>query len=653
MDHSMSAQNSEDVFVLPCSFAQQRLWLVSQISADSPFYNIHASIRIDLQIERSAMEKAVNDLLARHESLRTAIAWEEVHPVQRIVAGLTTPVAFDDLAGVAPEEAMHRTLALSEAEAIRPFDLTAWPLIRFRLVRLPQARTVLMVTIHHIVADAWSMGIIFRELWEFYCAAIERRAPKLPELPIQYADFAVWQRDRLDGETLERLLAHWRRRLDGLPTLELSTDFPRPAVASHNGRTHTFRFSESLSGAVLALSRLVGATPYMTLLAVFTELLHRYTGQTDIVVGAPVAGRERAELENVVGFFVNSLVLRLDRSGDPSFLALLERVRAATVEALAHQELPFERLVEEIQPGRNLSHNPLFQVTFQFLATPAGTASRSDVLLDVQRGSANFDLGFDLWLNGDRIEGRIDYATDLYRADTIERMLGHFIALAEQAVARPEARAGSFDMPTPGERATILDVWRGTTSSYPRDATIHELFAEQAAKAPQRTAVVAEDGTLTYGELEKLSRRVVHALAAKGVRRGDRVGLQLPRGVMQVVGMLAVLRAGAAYVALDPELPSRRRAQLVADAGLRAILAATLDGGARSAAWIDIAAAAAAAAAERRMRRCRRKEARTISLMWPIRRDRPANQKASWPATAASSAWFATATSVRSVRRTR
>jgi amino acid adenylation domain-containing protein len=596
MDHSMAAQNSEEVFVLPCSFAQQRLWLVSQISADSPFYNIHASIRIDSRLERSAMEKATNDLLARHESLRTAIAWEEAHPVQRIAACLTIPVTFDDLGEVSPEEATHRTLALSQAEATRPFDLAMWPLIRVRLVRLPQLRTVLMVTIHHIIADAWSMGIIFREIWELYCAAIERRPPNLVELPIQYADFAVWQRDRLKGEKLERLLAYWRRKLDDLPTLELPTDFPRPAVASHNGRTYAFRFSESLSSGVLALGRSAGVTPYMTLLAVFTELLHRYTGQTDIVVGAPVAGRERAELENVVGFFVNSLVLRLDRSGDPSFLALLERVRAATVEALAHQELPFERLVEEIRPGRNLSHNPLFQVTFQFLATPAGTASRSDVLLDVQRGSANFDLGVDLWLNGDRIEGRIDYATDLYGADTIERMLGHFICLAEQAVALPEASARAFDMLTAGERAIILDVWRGSTSSYPRDKTIHELFAEQTAKAPQRTAVVAEDGMLTYGELSELSQRAAHALAAKGVRRGDRVGLELPRGLMQVVGMLGILRVGAAYVALDPELPSMRRALLVADGRLRAILGSRPDGDVVGPELIDIADAASEAA---------------------------------------------------------
>ncbi len=596
MDTSAAAQNSEDVFVLPCSFAQQRLWLVSQISTDNPAYNIHASIRLDLRIESSAMEEAVNKLLARHESLRTAFSWDDVHPVQRIAATLTTSVAFDDLGAVGPEEAGRRTLALSHAEATRPFDLAMWPLVRFRLVRLPQTRSVLMVTIHHIIADAWSMGVIFRDLWELYSAVIERRPPKLPDLPIQYADFGAWQRQRLKGEVLEQLLAYWRRQLDNLPAFELCTDFPRPVISTHRGRTHNFRFSDGLSSGVLALARAAGATPYMALLAIFVELLHRYSGENDIVIGAPVAGRERAELENLIGFFVNSLVLKLDRSGDPTFLELLDRVRAVTVEALAHQELPFERLVEEIKPDRNLSQNPLFQVTFQFLAAPTDKTGRSDALLDVQRGSANFDLGFDLWLNGGRIEGRIDYATDLYRGDTIERMLGHFIRLAEQAVAQPRARAGSFDMLTAQERTTVLDVWRGVTSSYPRDKTIHALFLEQATRTPCQPAVTAADGELSYEELELRSRCVAGALTSRGVRRGDRVGLRLPRGIMQVVGMLGILRAGAAYVALDSELPSRRLGQFVADAGLRTILADTDRQECEGVEWIDVVAAAAESA---------------------------------------------------------
>jgi hypothetical protein len=416
-----------DVFAFPLSFAQQRLWFLDQLVPGNAFYNIPAAFRFSFALNEAVLRRTLDEIVRRHESLRTTFRVERGEPFQVVTPELTLELPVIDLRSMPSAVRESEASRLAADEARRPFDLERGPLIRTTLVRLGETDYLFLLTLHHIVSDGWSMLVLSRELTALYTAFAMDRPSPLPDLAVQYPDYAVWQRESLAGENLEAELAWWRERLAHLPVLQLPTDRPRPTVATYEGAAEPLRLPATLCAALRSLSQREGATLFMTLLSGFAVLLHRYSGQTDIVVGAPVAGRNRAELEGLIGFFVNTLVLRADLSGDPTFRELLGRVRQATSAAYAHQELPFEKLVEELQPERDLGRNPLFQVIFQLfshLGLDPTSHQGQGAPVGVQRGAAVFDLAFNLWEGPAEVVGQIEFSTALYDAGTVARMAG-------------------------------------------------------------------------------------------------------------------------------------------------------------------------------------------------------------------------------------
>src|SRR5262249_34396338 len=455
------------------------------------------------------------------------------------------------------------------------FDLARGPLLRANLLQLGEADYVFLLVMHHIVTDGWSMGVFFRELTELYGAFVIGRPSLLAELPIQYADYAVWQRQWLDGEVRQRQVAYWKEQLADLSVLELPTDRPRPAVQSFRGAHHALRLEAGLAAGLRQLSQREGVTLFMTLLAAFQTRLHRYTGQDDIVVGSPIAGRNRAELEELVGFFVNTLVVRTDVSGDPSFVDLLKRVHQVAINAYAHQDLPFEMLVEELQPERDLSRNPLFQVMLQLQTdTTVRKEAAQEALptFNVPTGMAMFDLSWSFWDSPEGLIGQIEYNTDLFDATTIERLATHFMRLLEGVVADPAARLSELPLLSADERRQLLVDWNDTDTDYPRDACIHDLFERQVERTPDAIAVVYGDEQLSYAQLNSRANQLAHHLQRLSVRPDVMVGVFLERSVDMVVALLAVLKAGGAYVPLDVTYPKERLASMLEDARASVIL---------------------------------------------------------------------------------
>ena len=467
----------------------------------------------------------------------------------------------------------HHTI---EEEARRPFDLSRDSLMRCAVLRLDMQDHILLVTMHHIVSDGWSIGLFARELGVLYEAYTRGRLFTLPALPIQYADFAEEQRRRMKGEVLEKELRYWKKQLAGAPpVLELPTDRPRPTMQRFQGAYHSTMLPTHLLEGLRRLSRSEGATLFMTLLAAFQLLLHRYTGQTDILVGAPIAGRTRQEVENLIGFFINTLVLRTDLSGNPTFRELLSRVRAVTLDAYEHQALPFEKLVEELHPRRDLSLSPLFQVMFALQNMPKAPFQLAELIsspIAVDSGIAKFDLS----LFADETEGglhlRLVYNTDLFDRETVERMAGHFQTLLEGISANPDQRIGSLPILTGAERHQLLVSWNDTQRVYPRNKCIHQLFEDQAVKHPMDTALVFQDQYITYTELNAKANRVAHHLIKCGVGPEVMVGVCMARSVDMVVGILGILKAGGAYVPLDPAYPEDRLSFMLADARIHLVV---------------------------------------------------------------------------------
>jgi hypothetical protein len=454
-------QRGDKTKCFPVSFAQERLWFLDQFEPGSPFYNIPAAVRLEGRPDAAALARALSLVARRHESLRTTFASLAGRPVQLVHPPSAAELPVSDLRRLAPAEARAAAERLAAEEARRPFDLSRGPLLRARLLLLPGGGGALLLTMHHIVSDGWSMGLLFRELGEAYESERRGRPLRLPELPVQYADFAQWQRRRLAGPALSRLLSYWRGRLSGAPPLlELPADRPRPPAQGFRGATRLFSLGAGTSAALKALAQREGVTLFMALLAAFKALLYRYTGRADLVVGTPIAGRDRRETEGLIGFFVNTLVLRTDLSGDPSFRRLLARVREVTLGAYEHQELPFERLVEELQPERSRSYTPIFQVVFavQNLPTwpvPEGDAppppDPSEGGPEIGTGTAKFDLTVSMGEAGQILMGAFEYSTDLFEAATIGRMIGHFKTLIEAAVADPDRRLSDIRLLTEDE----------------------------------------------------------------------------------------------------------------------------------------------------------------------------------------------------------
>ena len=554
---------------IPCSFAQQRLWFLDQLEPESSGYIIPYGVSIHGSLDTRALTRALQELLARHESLRTGFGSDDESPVQWIAPDAVLSIETIDLTSIAGASDRDREMKrILREEAERPFDLARPPLFRARLLRLAENEHVLLLILHHIVSDAWSFGVLFKELAATYEAFATGRPSPLPELPIQYADFAVWQRDWLSGEVLDRQLAFWRKQLAGASgILELPTDRPRPARQSYRGAHRRFTFSRATKDGLNQLARSEGATLFMVLFAAFNTLLTRYTGEQDIIVGAPIANRSRPELESLVGFFVNTLPLRTDLTGDPTFRELLRRVREVTLEAYSHQDLPFEKIVRDLRPERELGRNPLFQVMFILQNTPRRPLKLLGLTLEpleMDTGTTIFDITASLAEEPDGLSCSIEYSRDLFDPATIGRMGNHFRTLLEGIVASPETRISALPLLTEAERRQILVDWNQTEEDYP-GASISELFEAQAERTPDRTAIVGSFGGISYRDLNARANRLAHHLRKRGVRPESLVGVCLERSIDSTVSLLAVLKAGGAWVPLDPTHPARRLAFLIED----------------------------------------------------------------------------------------
>jgi amino acid adenylation domain-containing protein len=561
---------------LPLSFAQERLWFLNRVDPDSPFYNVPAALRLSGALHAEALERALGEVVRRHEALRTVFEERDGVPAQ-VVAPFTGFVLaredWTEIEGPEREEVLRARLA---AAAARPFDLVAGPLFRATLIRLGAAEHVLLLCTHHVVSDEWSMGIFFRELAALYAAAAQGGEAALPVLPVQYADFAVWQREQLRGDVLERDLAWWRERLAGAPALlELPTDRPRPALQTYRGARERIELSRGLLERLRALGRGEGATQFMVLLGAFQLLLAKYTGGGDVVVGSPAAGRTRGEVEGLIGFFINALVLRTDFSGDPPFREVLRRVRETTLGAYGRQEVPFGRLVEELRPERSLSHSPLFQVLFvvdDADDTPLRLPGVQAGVVELDVPVAKFDLSLGLAVGGGRFGATLEYATDLFERGTVLRMLAHLARVLEQVAADPALPLSRVELLSAAERVQVLDEWSAGPAAAAPDACIHHLFQAQAARTPDTVAVFRGGDALTYGELEARANRLAHHLRALGVGPERCVGVCLERTPALAVALLAVLKAGGAYVPLDPAYPRERLGWMAEDARLRVAL---------------------------------------------------------------------------------
>ena len=570
LERSIPEQSQEGF--LPLSYSQQRLWFLDQLDPGSFTYNLFFACRLKGDLNVDALEQSFNEIIRRHEILRTVFKNTGGEPYQIVVPSLAIKIALVDLRRTfLKEDRWTEVRRQFTEEAQRPFDLAIGPLLRIKLLQLTDDEYVLLRTMHHIVSDGWSGGVLSHELSEIYAAFLNGEPSPLAGLTRQYLDYVAWQRQWFQGERLESQLSFWKKQLNNITTLNLPTDRPRQALQARRGARRYFAFSDEISSELKKLGRQHGATLFMTLLAAFQTLLHRYSGQTDIVVGSPVAGRNHQEFEQLIGFFVNTLVLRLDLSSNPTFIETLRRAREVCLQALSHQDLPFEKLVEKLDPDRKLTHNPLFQVTFVFQNTPRVSPKLSDIVveeLEVDTGIARFDLHLFMEEIDSQLKGYCDFDTNLFSAATIERMLGHFKVLLEGIVADPDQRIGQLPLLTEAEKQQLLVQWNDTKIDYPREKCIHQLFEEQVEKTPDAIALVLEDQQLTYRELNKRANQLAHYLRKRNVGPEVLVGIWIDRSTEMIVAILGVLKAGGAYVPLDPSYPAERLEFTLAPAAL-------------------------------------------------------------------------------------
>ena len=545
----------------PLSFAQERLWFLEQLEPEAAVYNICRASRLLGNLSASALEASLNEIVSRHETLRTAFRSIDGKPVQIVQPSADISIKTVDLSSLS-EDTRQTDIALTiKAETERAFDLSTGQLLRCTVIRARNDDHVVILATHHSVSDAWSMGILTRELWRLYEAFSKGKPSPLKHLPVQYSDYAVWQRNWLQGGVLKWQLDYWKERLRDLPVLDLPTDRLRKPRQSFCGARLAIVLPEELTRSVNELSASLAVTPFMTLLASFQVLLYRYTGQEDLVVGSPVANRRRPEVEGLIGFFVNTLVLRADLSGNPSFSEFLLRVRETCIGADANQDLPFEKLVQELQPERDQSRNPLFQVMFvlQNATRPfTGIAGLRTEPVEIATTRSPFDLSLFLRERDGKYIGYIEYSTDLFDRDRIERMAGHYRTLLEAIVADPNQSIATVPILTEAERHQILVEWNDTAADYPTDKCIHHLFEEQVEQTPDVIALEFEDQQITYRELNQRANQLAHYLRRLGIGPEKLVGLCVDRSIEMVVGLLGILKGGGAYVPLDPAYPKER-----------------------------------------------------------------------------------------------
>ncbi|MGI8501707.1 MAG: non-ribosomal peptide synthetase [Hassallia sp.] len=597
--------SSEEVFVFPVSFAQQRLWFLDQLIPNNSIYNVPTVIRLKGLLNLTALEQTFNKIVCRHETLRTTFIVLDGQPLQAIPAescamlleeppranapSLTIPLCVLDLQELPADKQEVKAKCIITAEIEHPFDLSSGPLLRVILLVLSETEHILLLNMHHIICDDWSMGVLIRELGTLYAAFAQNQPSPLLELPLQYADFAHWQREWLQGEVLQTQLAYWREQLNGISILHLPTDKPRPAIQSYRGATQFLELPKKLIDALEKLSQQEGVTLFMTLLATFQTLLYRYTHQEDIAVGSPIANRNHSEIEGIIGFFVNSLVLHSNLSGNPTFRELLGRVREVTLGAYSHQDLPFEKLVEELHPERNLSHHPLFQVVFGFQNAPMSALELPGLVpsfMNIDLKKTRFDLELHLWKcsedfrslwggnweYSEGLRGVIVYNTDLFERATINQMLEHFKTLLSAIVANPEERITNLPLLSEAELHQVLVEWNNTQTDYPQDKCIHQLFEEKVQQYPDSIAVNFANKQLTYQELNTCSNKLAHHLQKIGVGSEVLVGICISQSIEMIIGLLGILKAGGAYVPLDPSYPEERLNFMLEDTQVSVLL---------------------------------------------------------------------------------
>jgi amino acid adenylation domain-containing protein/non-ribosomal peptide synthase protein (TIGR01720 family) len=557
------------------SFAQQRIWFLAQLEPNSTAYNIPYAIQLEGRLSVETLERSIAEVIRRHESLRTTFSMHGNQPVQVITTKGCAHLPLIHLEILPKEEQDAQLQYLSQQEAQAPFRLSTGPLLRTRLLRLSQDQHVLLLTIHHIISDGWSEEILLQELVTLYRAFVENKPSPLPELPIQYADFAQWQRQQLQGEILEKSLRYWREELSGLQPLHLPYDHPRPAVQTLRGAYQKRLLPDLVRDKLKALCREEDVTLFMVLLAAFQVLLSRYTGQGDIAVGTPIASRTQPEIERLIGFFANTLVVHTDLSENPSFLQLLTQTREKMLGAYAHQDVPFEKLVEELHPERDLSRTPLFQTLFveqrdlPAFEDAAGLHIRPRPL---ETATAKFDLTFIFMETDQGILSVVEYNTDLFEAATMSRFLEHWQILLEGIVAHPEQSILTLPLLSDTERQQQIIAWNDTTRYYPDTVCIHELFEKQVQLTPDGSAVVFDEHTLTYSELNRQANLLAHELQTYGVGPDVMVGVCMERSLAMVIALLGILKAGGAYVPLDPTYPQERLAYMIEDARVSLML---------------------------------------------------------------------------------
>ena len=566
-EKSGSVSSVHQAVHFPLSFGQHRLWFLDQFEPGNSAYNSSGGIRLGGQLNILALQQALNEIIIRHEVLRTTFNVLNGTPMQVVHGPAPFALQVVDYSGFPSDvcECKLQRLACSNAE--QPFNLADGPLLRGALVRMGDHDHVLLLTIHHIISDGWSIGIFARELSVLYENLSAGKASPLPELSIQYGDYAEWQREYLKGAVLDRLRWYWCKQLAGAPVLELPTDRPRPAMQTFNGADVDIQFDRQLLEDLTQLSVREGGTLFMTLLAAFSVLLARYSGQEDVCVGTPIANRTHVETEPLMGFFVNTLVMRCDLSGNPSFRTLLQRVRKLALQAYAHQDLPFEKIVEELQLKRDLSRSPLFQVMFVLQNTPFPELCLPGLMLspvEVAREVAKFDLTITMGESESGLAGRIEYNRELFDRATIERLAGHWERLLRSIVADPSKLLSELSLLTEAE-CRVFDDWNRTNAPYPRQKTITQLFEEQAAKSPSGVALRQDGDELSFGELNRRANRIARWLQQQGACPGSLVGVAMERSLDTVVALLAILKAGAAYVPLDPAYPRDRLQFMLSD----------------------------------------------------------------------------------------
>ncbi|NOX38150.1 MAG: amino acid adenylation domain-containing protein [Calditrichaeota bacterium] len=560
----------------PLSFGQQRLWFLEQFEPGSPLYNIPFAIRLKGKLDVAALEQSLRELVRRHEILRTVFRSEQGEPRQVIREQLDVPLKQFDLSGLSPADQAQEVQRLARQWARQPFDLENGPLFRYQLLRLKEDEHVFLLTMHHIISDGWSTGVLVAEVAQLYTAFRQGQPSPLPELPVQYVDYAIWQREWMDESGLEDHLKFWKQELAGIPDLlELPTDRPRPRVQTYNGATFKFQIPEDLSRQLRQLCKQEDVTLFMLMLAAFQTLLFRYSGQEDLTVGTPVANRNHSEIEHLIGFFVNTLVLRGNFEDRPTFREYLKRLKARTLDAFAHQDMPFEKLVEVLQPSRDMSHTPLFQTMFVLHNTPLQPLQLPDLtieVLDLDTGMAKFDLILNVFEAGTHLDGFIEYNTDLFTEGTIQRMVNHYLTLLQGIVQNPDRSVVDIPMLPPEERQALVGELAGTIQQETPKTTVLERIAHHAKKTPDATAVRIGEEQLTYAGLERASSQLAQYLHQRGVGHGAFVGLGVDRSLDMVVGLLAIWKVGAVYVPLDPDYPLERLEYIAQDAGLACIL---------------------------------------------------------------------------------